>query len=195
MQYAHVQSQTPAPRVQAGGVGSFLFSTYLGGGVRLFSKHEAHVSHIPDSANLYHASEFTKGPGSPAPAPRCHQTSPRHSTSGLPQKSSWHSLQVRPPKPGMHWHCPVNCGQDMDWSAASGKRQLSSSPQLLGKSGIEPATPWGQGPCLLPSRPWKRSLASTSSELPRNKVRKEPKHVGSVSSFLHCVTLGVPHQS
>ena len=37
--------------------------------------------------------------------------SPRHSTLGSPQKSSWHSLQVRPPKPGMQWHCPVNWGQ------------------------------------------------------------------------------------
>lgn len=35
--------------------------------------------------------------------------SPKHSTPGSPQKSSWHSRQVRPPKPGMQWHCPVNC--------------------------------------------------------------------------------------
>lgn len=35
--------------------------------------------------------------------------SPWHSTAGSPQNSSWHSRQVRPPKPGMQWHCPVNC--------------------------------------------------------------------------------------
>lgn len=35
--------------------------------------------------------------------------SPWQSTPGSPQKNSWHSLHVRPPNPGMHWHCPVNC--------------------------------------------------------------------------------------
>lgn len=44
------------------------------------------------------------------------QSQARHSTSGSPQKSSWHSPQVRPPKPGMHWHCPVNCSQNTDQS-------------------------------------------------------------------------------
>lgn len=51
--------------------------------------------------------------------------SPRHSTSGSPQKSSWHSLQVRPPNPGMHWHCPVNCGQKKDLAQAGCRAQAS----------------------------------------------------------------------
>lgn len=50
-------------------------------------------------------------------------TSPRHSTLGSPQKSSWHSLQVRPPNPGMHWHCPVNCGQKTDLGQAAARQK------------------------------------------------------------------------
>ena len=67
----------------------------------------------------YSALELTKSSGRHLSAPsaliqrqpRMPAASPRHSTLGSPQKSSWHSLQVRPPNPGMHWHCPVNCGQ------------------------------------------------------------------------------------
>lgn len=33
---------------------------------------------------------------------------PRHCNPGSPQWSSWHSEQVRPPKPARQWHCPVN---------------------------------------------------------------------------------------
>lgn len=66
--------------------------------------------------------------------------SPWHSTSGSPQKSSWHSRQVRPPKPGMHWHCPVNCQKNPNRRC---DHLISSAP---GKSeaqaiGARPALP------------------------------------------------------
>lgn len=70
--------------------------------------------------HLYCTGELTKSPVDTTPSARPKTrhpdtgASPRHSTLGSPQKSSWHSLQVRPPKPGMHWHCPVNCGQNTD---------------------------------------------------------------------------------
>lgn len=78
--------------------------------------------------------------------------SPKHSTLGSPQKSSWHSRQVRPPKPGMQWHCPVNC-QSQKANPSVSPWQLSPAPSRGQASGTGPslghrAEHRAQGPSL-----------------------------------------------
>lgn len=69
--------------------------------------------------------------------------SPRHSTLGSPQKSSWHSRQVRPPNPGMHWHCPVNCQQKKTQPDKRGDHLSSWAPGRCGSraAAARPALP------------------------------------------------------
>lgn len=62
--------------------------------------------------------------------------SPKHSTAGSPQKSSWHSRQVRPPKPGMQWHCPVNC-QSQKTNPSGGVSPSAAPPRTRAE-----AKPW-----------------------------------------------------
>lgn len=68
---------------------------------------------------------FQKEPVEQAPG----LDSPRHSTPGSPQKSSWHSRQVRPPKPGMHWHCPVNCQNKPQQEMRPPQQQPGPAPE------------------------------------------------------------------
>lgn len=110
--------------------------------------------------------------------------SPKHSTLGSPQKSSWHSRQVRPPKPGMQWHCPVNCQSQKNKPIRRCKR-LSSSTLHRAE-----ARPWAQALLLTSLQAGPRERAGSQSHCSQ-PVPLARRHVwGAQRSQVCPTTLG-----